>query len=99
MVIMDVVTRLPNTSCGNNAVWIILDRLTKSAHFLAIKKTDGADQLAQIYTRVIVRLHGVPINSVSVQDAKFTSAFWRAFQNALGTKVHMSTTYHPQTDR
>ena len=74
------------------------DRLTKSAHFIAIKKTDGADQLAQIYLRDIVRLHGVPVSIVSDWDTKFTSTFWRAFQKALGTKVHMSTAYHPQTD-
>ncbi|WZY72146.1 hypothetical protein YC2023_004386 [Brassica napus] len=98
MVTMDFVTGLPTTLGGRNAIWVIVDRLTKSAHFIAIKKTDGADQLAQIYLREIVRLHGVPVSIVSDRDTKFTSAFWKAFQKALGTKVHMSTAYHPQTN-
>ena len=95
---MDFVTGLPITFGGRNTIWVIVDRLTKSAHFIAIKKTGGADQLAQIYLRDIVRLHGVPVSIVSDRDTKFTSTFWRAFQKALGTKVHMSTAYHPQTD-
>ena len=95
---MDFVTGLPTTLGGKNAIWVIVDRLTKSAHFLAIKKTDRADQLAQTYMSEIVRLHGVPVSIVSDRDTKFTSQFWRAFQKALGTKVHMSTAYHPQTD-
>ena len=98
MVTMDFVTGLPITFSGRNAIWVIMDRLTKSAHFIAIKKTDGADQLAQIYLRDILRLHGVPVSIVSDRDTKFTSTFWRAFQKALGKKVHMSTAYHPQTD-
>ena len=67
-------------------IWVIVDRLTKSAHFLAIKNTNGANQLAQIYISEIVRLHGVPVSIVSDRDVKFTSEFWRAFQKALGTK-------------
>ncbi|WZZ44999.1 hypothetical protein YC2023_041258 [Brassica napus] len=98
MVTMDFVSGLPVTFGGRNAIWVIVDRLTKSAHFIAIKKTDGVDQLAQIYLTDIMRLHGVPISIVSDRDTKFTSTFWRAFQKALGTKVHMSTAYHPQTD-
>ncbi|XP_056850592.1 uncharacterized protein LOC108827423 [Raphanus sativus] len=98
MVTMDFVLGLPTTSGGKNAIWVIVDRLTKSAHFLAVKKNDGASQLAQIYIDEIVRLHGVPVSIVSDRDVKFTSIFWGAFQKALGTKVHMSTAYHPQTD-
>ena len=98
MVTMDFVTGLPTTSGGKNAIWVVVDRLTKSAHFLAVKKTDRADQLAQTYISEIVRLHGVPVSIVSDRDTKFTSEFWRAFQKALGTKVHMSTAYHPRTD-
>ena len=62
------------------------------------EESDGADQLAQIYLKQIVRLHGVPVSIVSDRDTKFTSAFWGAFQKALETKVHTSTTYHPQTN-
>uniref|UniRef100_A0A1J3DI19 RNA-directed DNA polymerase n=1 Tax=Noccaea caerulescens TaxID=107243 RepID=A0A1J3DI19_NOCCA len=94
MVTMDFVTGLPKTTGNKDAIWVIVDRLTKSAHFLAIKKTDGADQLAQRYLDEIVRLHGVPVSIVSDRDPKFTSIFWQAFQKALGTKVHLSTAYH-----
>ncbi|CAA7036596.1 unnamed protein product [Microthlaspi erraticum] len=69
-----------------------------SAHFLAIKKTDGAAVLARKFVREIVRLHGVPASIVSDRDPRFTSEFWRAFQAEMGTKVHLSTAYHPQTD-
>ncbi|CAA7048694.1 unnamed protein product [Microthlaspi erraticum] len=98
MVTMDFVMGLPKTTGNKDAIWVIVDRLTKSAHFLAIKKTDGADKLAQKYLDVVVRLHGVPVSIVSDRDPKFTSIFSQAFQKALGTKVHLSTTYHPQTD-
>ncbi|WZZ27141.1 hypothetical protein YC2023_010542 [Brassica napus] len=98
MVTMDFVSGLPTTTGGKNSIWVIVDRLTKSAHFLAIKTSDRADQLARTYISEIVRLHRVPVSIVSDRDTKFTSVFWRAFQKALGTKVHMSTVYHPQTD-
>ncbi|CAA7051127.1 unnamed protein product [Microthlaspi erraticum] len=78
--------------------WVIVDRLTKSAHFLAIKKTDGFAVLAGKFVREIVRLHGVPASIVSDRDPRFTSEFWRAFQAEMGTKVHLSAAYHPQTD-
>ncbi|CAA7018064.1 unnamed protein product [Microthlaspi erraticum] len=94
---MDFVVGLP-VSRTFDAIWVIVDRLTKSAHFLAIKKTDGAAVLARKFVREIVRLHGVPASIVSDRDPRFTSEFWRAFQAEMGTKVHLSTTYHPQTD-
>jgi len=94
---MDFVVGLP-VSRIKDAIWVIVDRLTKSAHFLAIRKTDGAAVLAKKYVSEIVKLHGVPVSIVSDRDSKFTSAFWRAFQAEMGTKVQMSTTYHPQTD-
>ena len=95
---MDFVTGFPTTRNRNYAVWVIVDRLTKSAHFLAIKKTDGVDRIVSKYIDEIVRLHGVPSSIVSDRDSKFTSHFWQAFQKALGTRVNMSTAYHPQTD-
>ncbi|CAA7045222.1 unnamed protein product [Microthlaspi erraticum] len=94
---MDFVVGLP-VSRTFDAIWVIVDRLTKSAHFLAIKKTDGAAVLARKFVREIVRLHGVPASIVSDRDPRFTSEFWRAFQAEMGTKVHLSTAYHPQTD-
>jgi hypothetical protein len=94
---MDFVVGLP-VSRTKDAIWVIVDRLTKSAHFLAIRKTDGAAVLAKKYVSEIVKLHGVPVSIVSDRDSKFTFAFWRAFQAKMGTKVQMSTAYHPQTD-
>jgi len=98
MVTMDFVTGLPRTASKQDAIWVIVDRLTKSAHFLAVNKKDTADRLAQKYMDEIVRRHGVPVSIVSDRDSKFTSLFWKAFQKALGTKVHLSKAYHPQTD-
>lgn len=98
MVTMDFVTGLPRITGNKDAIWVIVDRLTKTAHFIAIKKTDGADILARKYLDTVVRLHGIPVSIVSDRDPKFTSTFWQAFQKELGTKVHLSTAYHPQTD-
>ena len=95
---MDFVTGFPTTRNRIDAVWVIVDRLTMSAHILAIKKTDGVDRIVSKYIDEIVRLHGVPSIIVSDRDSKFTSHFWQAFQKALGTRVNMSTAYHPQTD-
>lgn len=76
---MDFVTGLPMRN-GKDAIWVIVDRLTKSAHFLAINKTDNAVVLAKLYVEQIVRLHGGPVSIVSDRDSKFYSAFWRAMQ-------------------
>ena len=95
---MDFVTGFPTTGNKKDAVWVVVDRLTKSAHFLAIKKSDGVNQIVRIYIDEIVRLHGVPASIVSDRDPRFTLYFWKAFQKALGTRVNMSTAYHPQTD-
>jgi hypothetical protein len=95
---MDFLMALPRTQRGYNAVWIVIDRLTKSAHFLAMKDTDSLETLAKLYVKKIVRLHGVPISIVSDRDARFTSRFWTSLQKALGTRLDMSTAFHPQTD-
>jgi len=95
---MDFVTGFPTTRNQKDAVWVVVDRLTKSAHFLPIQKGDGVDQIVRIYLDEIVRLHGVPASIVSDRDSRFTSYFWQAFQKALGTRMNMSTAYHPQTD-
>nr|GEX81654.1 putative reverse transcriptase domain-containing protein [Tanacetum cinerariifolium] len=78
--------------------WVIVDRLTKSAHFLPVKTTDSMEKLTQLYLKEIVCRHGVPISTISDRDSKFTSRFWRSLQEALGTRLDMSTTYHPETD-
>ena len=95
---MDFVNGFPTTRNKKDAVWVVVDHLTKSAHFLAIKKSDVVDQIVRIYIDEIVRLHGVPASIVSDREPRFTSNFWKAFQKALGTRVNMSTAYHPQTD-
>ncbi|KAG7593905.1 hypothetical protein ISN45_Aa01g026930 [Arabidopsis thaliana x Arabidopsis arenosa] len=97
-VTMDFVTGLPRSPAKHDAVWVVVDRLTKSAHFVAVSETDGAERIAAKYIEEIVRLHGVPVSIVSDRDTRFTSHFWKAFQKALGTRVNMSTAYHPQTD-
>lgn len=95
---MDFVTGLPKTTNEKDAIWVTMDRLTKSAHFLPIKKTDGVERLAGIYVDEIVKLHGMLVSIISYRDLRFTSIFWQAFQKALGTRVYLSTAYHPQTD-
>ena len=95
---MDFVVGLPATQKGFDAIWVIVDRLTKSAHFLPIKIKFSLDQLAKLYIKEIVSRHGVPVSIVSDRDPRFTSKFWRSLQERLGTQLRMSTTYHPQTD-
>ncbi|KAI3732715.1 hypothetical protein L1987_63922 [Smallanthus sonchifolius] len=97
MITMDFVMKLPRTSRGNDAIWVLIDRLTKSAHFLPIKETFSMDKLAQLYVNEIVTLHGVPLSIMSDRDSRFTSRFWQSFRKALGTKLNLSTAYHPQT--
>ena len=94
---MDFVTSLPCTPWGKDAIWVVVDRLSKSSHFIPIRKNSASD-LAPIYTREIIRLHSVPKTIISDRDAKFTSKFWESLQTALGTEIRFSTAFHPQTD-
>ncbi|GKC88115.1 putative reverse transcriptase domain-containing protein, partial [Tanacetum coccineum] len=95
---MDYVTKLPRTSSRYDTIWVIMDRLTKFAYFLPIRKDYKMDRLARLYLNEIVARHGVPISIISDCDSQFTSRFWQSMQEALGTRLDMSTTYHPQTD-
>ena len=95
---MDFVTSLPRTQRQHDAIWVIVYRLTKFAHFLLVNVEDSLEKLAQLYVDEIVRLHGVPVLIVSDRDPRFTSRFWPSLQAALGTHLHFSTTFHPQTD-
>ncbi|GAU33554.1 hypothetical protein TSUD_143470, partial [Trifolium subterraneum] len=95
---MNFVGGLPKTAKGNEVIWVIVDRLTKSAHFIAIKIGTLVPKLAEIYVEQIIRLHGIPSSIVSDRDPKFTSRFWESLQEALGTKLRLSSAYHPQTD-
>lgn len=95
---MDFVVGLPRTQRGKDAIWVKVDRFSKSAHFIPIRTTNSASDLAPFYVREIVRLHGVPKTIVSDRDAKFVSKFWESLQSALGTQLRLSTAFHPQTD-
>ncbi|KAL0546561.1 hypothetical protein IC582_016472 [Cucumis melo] len=95
---MDFITGLPRTLRGFTVIWVVVDRLTKSAHFVPGKSTYTASKWAQLYMSEIVRLHGVPVSIVSDRDARFTSKFWRGLQTAMGTRLDFSTAFHPQTD-
>ncbi|GAU51702.1 hypothetical protein TSUD_415130 [Trifolium subterraneum] len=95
---MDFVGGLPKTAKGNEVIWVVVDRLAKSAHFIAIKVGTLVPKLAEIYVEQIIRLHGIPSSIVSDRDPKFTSRFWESLQEALGTKLRLSSAYHPQTD-
>ncbi|GKA66466.1 putative reverse transcriptase domain-containing protein [Tanacetum coccineum] len=95
---MDLVTMLPRSSSGYDAIWVIVDRLTKSAHFLLIREDYKTEKLARIYINEIVARQGVPVSIISDRDGRFASHLWQALQKALGTKLHMSTAYHPETD-
>ncbi|GKA26861.1 putative reverse transcriptase domain-containing protein [Tanacetum coccineum] len=95
---MDFITKLPRSSQGFDTIWVIVDRLTKSAHFLPIRENDPLDKLARLYLNRVVARHGIPASIICDRDGRFTSNFWRSFQKALGTDISMSTAYHPETD-
>nr|GFA67250.1 putative reverse transcriptase domain-containing protein [Tanacetum cinerariifolium] len=98
MIAMDFVTKLPKTNSGHDTIWVIVDRLTKSAHFLPMNENYKIDRLARLYLNEIVARHGMLISIISNHDSRFTSWFWKTMKEALRTKLDMSTTYHPQTD-
>ncbi|GKC22662.1 putative reverse transcriptase domain-containing protein [Tanacetum coccineum] len=83
---------------GYDTIWVIVDRLTKSAIFTPIRETDPMDKLTRIYLKEVVTRHGIPVSIICDRDSRFASNFWRSLQNALGTNLDMSTAYHPQTD-
>ena len=95
---MDFVTHLPWTLQKHDAVWVIMDRLTKSAHFLVVQMTFTLEEFCKLNIREIVRLHGVPVSIVSDRDPRFTAQLWKSFQRAMGTQLRMSIAFHPQTD-
>ncbi|GKB27246.1 reverse transcriptase domain-containing protein [Tanacetum coccineum] len=83
---MDFVTKLPKTTSGQDTIWVIVDRLTKSAHFLPMKETDTMEKLTRQYLKEVVSRHGVPVSIISDRDSKFTSHFWKSLNEALGTQ-------------
>ena len=95
---MEFITKLPRMARGVDTIWVIVYKLTKSAHFIPISESISAKKLAEIYLWEVVARHGVPVLVVSDRDIWFTSRFWPKFHEELGTQLHFSTTSHPQTD-
>ncbi|MCH79300.1 RNA-directed DNA polymerase (Reverse transcriptase), partial [Trifolium medium] len=94
---MDFVTGLPKSK-GYEAILVVVDRLSKYTHFVPLKHPYTARTIAEVFVREVVRLHGIPLSIVSDRDAIFMSNFWRELFKLQGTKLKMSTSYHPETD-
>nr|GEU62357.1 retrotransposon protein, putative, Ty3-gypsy subclass [Tanacetum cinerariifolium] len=95
---MDFITKLSRTRSGHDSIWVIVDRLTKSAHFLAIHEDYKIERLARLYINKIVARHDVPVSIISDRDSYFTSRFWQSLHKVLETRLDFCTTYHPETD-
>ena len=95
---MDFITVLPKTSSGYDSIWVIDDRLTKSAHFLPVKVTYLVSKYTKLYLARIVCLHGVPKTIVLDRGPQFMSQFWDELHKPMGTTLLFSTAYHPQTE-
>ena len=94
---MDFITGLPNLE-GKNSIFVVVDHLTKYAHFLPITKDISAPQLADVFMKTIYKLHGIPTQIICDHDPKFTSHFWQELFKLAGVTFNMSSSYHPQTD-
>ena len=95
---MDFVVGLPRSQQNHDAIWVIVDRLTNSTHFVAYNMIYLVEKISRLYLQYIVRLHGVPISIVSDRDSRFTSEFWKSLQRAMGTSLSLSSAFHPQID-
>jgi hypothetical protein len=95
---MDFIVILPLTRASYDSTWVVVDSLTKAAHFIPVKTSYNSVVLAELYMPRIVCLHGVPKNIVSDRGTQFTSHFWQLLQEALGTHLKFSSSNHPQTD-
>nr|GFA76734.1 reverse transcriptase domain-containing protein [Tanacetum cinerariifolium] len=95
---MDFFTKLPKSPQGYDTIWVIVDRLTKSAMFAPMRETDPLEKLAKLYLKEVVVRHGIPVSIICDRDPRFASRFWRTLQKALGTSLDMSTAYHPETN-
>jgi IS30 family transposase len=95
---MDFIVGLPCTQKGNDSIWVIVDRLTKVAHFLPVKAKYSVSRLAELYVDNILKLHGAPRSIVSDRGPQFTAQFWKSLHASMGTELNYSTTFHPQTD-
>nr|GFC68093.1 retrotransposable element Tf2 [Tanacetum cinerariifolium] len=97
-ILMDFVTGLPRTQRRHDAIWVVVDHLTKSTHFLPICKDYSVSKLGETFQQEIVRLHGTPSAIISDRNPRFVSRFWKGLQKAWGTRLKFSTAFHPQTD-
>ncbi|GKE16401.1 putative reverse transcriptase domain-containing protein [Tanacetum coccineum] len=95
---MDFMTKLPKMAAGQDTIWVIVDRLTKSAHFLPMREDDTLEKLTRQYLKEVVSRHEVPVLIISNRDGIFTLHFWKSLNKALGTRLDMSTAYYPETD-
>jgi hypothetical protein len=95
---MDFVVGLRRSPRGRDAIWVVVDRLSKSAHYIPMKTANSASELVPLYMKEVIRLHGVPKSIISDQDSKFVSKFWESLHSALVTKLSLSVAFHPQTD-
>ncbi|MCO5572398.1 hypothetical protein L7F22_026152 [Adiantum nelumboides] len=95
---MDFIFDLPRTQSGHDGIWTIIDRFSKQAHFVPVKKTVKPDHLARLFVAQIFRLHGMPETIVSDRDPRFTSLFWKAIWENIGISLQFSSSFHPQTD-
>ncbi|GJR10289.1 putative reverse transcriptase domain-containing protein [Tanacetum coccineum] len=93
-----IITKLPKTSNEHDTIWVIVDRLTKSTHFIPTRETNSMETLTRLYIKEIVSRYGMPISIILDHDGHFTSKFWQSLQSALGTQLDMSTAYHPKTN-
>ena len=96
---MDFVSGFPRTRRDHDSIWVIVDRLMKFAHFLAVKTTYSLSRLARLFFNEIVRLHEAPVSILSNRDPRFTSRLWPRLHQAMGTQLSFSTAFHPQSDR
>ncbi|GKE37114.1 reverse transcriptase domain-containing protein, partial [Tanacetum coccineum] len=95
---MDFMIKLPKAASGQDMIWVIVDRLTKSAHFPPAKENDSMEKLTRLHLKEVVLRHGVPVSIISNRDGRFVSQFWQSLQEAFRTQLDISTTYHPETD-
>nr|GFA89188.1 putative reverse transcriptase domain-containing protein [Tanacetum cinerariifolium] len=95
---MDFIIKLPKSPQGYDTIWVIVDRLTKSAIFAPMRETDPLEKLVKLYLKEVVARYEIPVLIICDRDPRFASRFWRTLQKALGTSLDMSTAYHPETD-
>ncbi|GJP33849.1 hypothetical protein CLOM_g18356 [Closterium sp. NIES-68] len=98
VVSLDFITGLPTTTSGHDAILVVIDKFSKMGHFIPTHTTARTEEMAQLFVRYIISQHGIPTTLISDRDPKFTSKFWKELMSLLGTKLAMSSAYHPQTD-